>query len=162
MKVRAAGGEILRGWPKRIVVRAAPLGDAPEAAVAPVGTALAGVAKPVAETAGEFAALTKRCSRGSKTMEESRPTLTARAPDAPVSSARVRRTGGAAAARLEVRAPCGGAFSTFHLSPASLSEGEITLRARLTGVFPWLSRGCTGTTPTLLPERTHTAVAGRQ
>ena len=162
MKVRAAGGEILRGWPKRAVVRAAPPGDAPEAAVAPAGTALAWVAKPLAETAGEFAALMKRRSRGSKTTEESRLTLPARTLDVPVSSARERRTGGAVAAKLEARAPWGGAFSTFHLSPAPLPEGEITLWARLTGVFPCLSSGCTGTTPTVLPERTHTAVAGRQ
>lgn len=65
-------------------------------------------------SAAGCALLTKRCSRGSYEIDESRPSVTTRLPEAPATIVRDTRAGGALAARLEEITSVGFFFKTDH------------------------------------------------
>ena len=114
--------------------------------------------------------LTKRCSRGSYAMEESLLNVTTREAVLPASTVRDRRAGGAETATLLVNASRGGCLKTFQLVPVVPVAPSETPRpptsrtpcARLIGVLPRASSGWAGTSPSVPPECTQTAVTGRQ
>jgi hypothetical protein len=109
---------------------------------------------------GRALLLTKRCSRGSKTMEESLLKATTRDAGLPDITVRERRAGGAEAATLLVNASRGGCLRTFQFVPVfpiTLSETPRPLTgrtpwARLIGALPRASIGWTGTSPVVPPE----------
>lgn len=91
-----------------------------------------------------------------------------RVPPLPSRIVRDVRTGAVVATRLLVNAPRGGDFTVSHFCPpAAVSVGAIAFLAgsaektpcsRFSGVLPFLSSGCMGTTPSLPFWRTKTAV----
>ena len=140
--------------------------DAP-AAVRPLATR---ISLPIVEDAAEEFVFTKRCSRGSKAMEESLPRETERAPDLASSNVLETRVGRVVAARFELNDSRGGDFKVSHFCPRSkalscalapfVPTPEKTPCSKFSGVFPLASSGCMGTIPVLPPWRTKTAVTG--
>jgi hypothetical protein len=104
--------------------------------------------------------LTKRCSCGSKVIEESLLSVTTRDPVLPEMTVRERRAGGPEAATLLVNVSRGGCLRTFQFVPVLPAMPSETPRpltgktpwARLRGVLPRASIGWTGTSPSVPPE----------
>src|SRR5260370_32725063 len=103
-------------------------------------------------------------------MEESLLSVTTRDVVLPARTVRERRAGGAEAATLLTNASRGGCLRTFQFVlplPAALTEAlrpptGTTPWPRLRGALPRTSSGWAGTSPSVPPERTQTAVTGRQ
>jgi len=120
------------------------------------------------EEGGAAFVFTKRCSFGSYTIEESWLRETTRVPPLPSRVVREVRTGAVVAARPLASASRGGDFRVSHFWPAAADRvADVTFLpdsavktpcSRFSGVLPFLSSGCMGTTPSLPFWRTKTAV----
>jgi len=120
---------------------------------------------------GEPELMNRRCA-GSNTIPDSREGGVTAPPAAapPAAIVRIMRAGGAAADACVGNDSRDEFLKFFHFSPSATCTRSNTPRCdtgkipsrKFVGVFPCVSKGCVGTSPTCEPERTHVAVTGLQ